>query len=99
MLSDFGLLESSSEGRYTLHQTIADYARLHYHERAAQERLIAYVVAYLQAHRKDYELIERESATILAALDNGAVDLADLAEALGVPAGSLLAPARRFGTF
>ena len=33
--------------------------------------------------------------SILAALDNGAVDLADLAEAVGVPAGSLLAPARR----
>ena len=33
--------------------------------------------------------------SILAVLDNGAVDLADLAEALGVPAGSLLAPARR----
>ncbi len=33
--------------------------------------------------------------SILAALDNGPVDLPDLAEALGVPAASLLGPARR----
>jgi primosomal protein N' (replication factor Y) (superfamily II helicase) len=33
--------------------------------------------------------------SILAALENGPVDLPELAEALGVPAGSLLGPARR----
>jgi primosomal protein N' (replication factor Y) len=36
--------------------------------------------------------------SILAALDKGAVDLAALAEALDVPAGSLLAPARRLAS-
>jgi tetratricopeptide (TPR) repeat protein len=70
VLSDFGLLESSSEGRYTLHQTIVDYARLHLHENAAHERLIAYIVAYLEAHKKDYELLELEGATILAVLES-----------------------------
>jgi tetratricopeptide (TPR) repeat protein/transcriptional regulator with XRE-family HTH domain len=70
MLSDFGLLESSSEARYTLHQTIVDYARLHLHANAAHERLIAYIVAYLEAHKKDYELLELEGTTILAALES-----------------------------
>ncbi len=70
MLSDFGLLESSSEGRYTLHQTIADYARLQFHENAAHELLITYMVTYLEAHTKDYELLEREGSTILAALES-----------------------------
>jgi tetratricopeptide (TPR) repeat protein/transcriptional regulator with XRE-family HTH domain len=69
MLSDFGLLESSSAGRYTLHQTIADYARLHHHKTAAYERLIAYVTDYLGQHRKDYELLELESAMIFAAIE------------------------------
>ena len=70
MLSDFGLLESSSEDRYTLHQTIADYARLHLHENTPYERLIAYIVAYLEAHKKDYELLEIEGPTILVAFES-----------------------------
>ena len=38
-LFDAGLLESSVSGRYTLHQTIADYARLHLQDATAYERL------------------------------------------------------------
>jgi tetratricopeptide (TPR) repeat protein/transcriptional regulator with XRE-family HTH domain len=74
-LSDAGLLESSGSGRYTLHQIIADYARLHLDaeprdaKRAAQERLVAFVTAFVEEHRKDYELLEVESKTILAALE------------------------------
>ncbi|MBV9232337.1 MAG: tetratricopeptide repeat protein, partial [Chloroflexi bacterium] len=68
-LSDAGLLESSGSGRYTLHQTIADYARVHLKENVAYDRLIAYVINYVEAHKKDYELLEQESSTILAALE------------------------------
>ncbi len=68
-LSDAGLLESSGPGRYTLHQTNADYAYVQLTGTEAQERLIAYGVGYAEEHRTDYERLEQESSTILAALE------------------------------
>jgi tetratricopeptide (TPR) repeat protein/transcriptional regulator with XRE-family HTH domain len=68
-LFDAGLLESSISGRYTLHQTIADYARFHLEETAAYERLVTYFTSFAEAHKKDYELLEQESNIILAALE------------------------------
>ncbi|MBO0781435.1 MAG: tetratricopeptide repeat protein, partial [Ktedonobacteraceae bacterium] len=71
-LNDTGLLESSGSGRYTLHQTIADYAYLRLDEAsadAAYSRLIDYVTVYVENHRKNSELLDLESTTILAALD------------------------------
>ena len=68
-LIDAGLLEVSNEGRYALHQTIADYARLHLQGTAPQERLLEYAHAFVEVHRTDYELLDLESGTILAALE------------------------------
>src|SRR6266516_4542962 len=68
-LIDAGLLESSSEGRYALHQTIADYARLHMQGTEPHERLIQYAHDFVQEHRTDYELLDLESGTIIAALE------------------------------
>ncbi|HYU71128.1 MAG TPA: tetratricopeptide repeat protein, partial [Ktedonobacteraceae bacterium] len=68
-LIDAGLLESSSEGRYALHQTIADYARLHLQGTEPHERLIQYAHDFVQEHRTDYELLDLESGTIIAALE------------------------------
>jgi tetratricopeptide (TPR) repeat protein/transcriptional regulator with XRE-family HTH domain len=69
-LTDAGLLESAGSDRYTLHQTIADYARLHLKEESgAPDRLITYAFDYVEAHKKDYELLELESSIILAALE------------------------------
>ncbi len=70
-LTDAGLLESSgpARDRYTLHQVIADYARLHLTEHTAHEHLIAYVTDYVEAHNKEYEMLELESGNILAALE------------------------------
>src|SRR5262249_27676901 len=79
LLTDTGLLESSGSDRYTLHQTIADYARLQLKEYSARERLVAYVTTFVEQHRKDYEILEGESNNILAALD-AAVELARYAE-------------------
>jgi tetratricopeptide (TPR) repeat protein len=70
-LSDAGLLESNGE-RYTLHQVIADYAHMHLPDQRAREahsRLIAYITDYVEAHKKDYDLLELESSTIRAALE------------------------------
>jgi tetratricopeptide (TPR) repeat protein/transcriptional regulator with XRE-family HTH domain len=68
-LFDAGLLESNVSGRYTLHQTTADYARLHLEEATAYERLISYFTDFVEAHKKEYELLEQESTIILGALE------------------------------
>ncbi len=68
-LADTGLLESASSDRYTLHQTIADYTRNRLQDEAPYTRLIAYVTTYIESHHTDYEELERESSTILAALE------------------------------
>ena len=68
-LSDAGLLESSEPGRYTLHQTIADYARIQLSGTAPHERLAAYFATYVEVHTGDYEILDQESANIVAALE------------------------------
>jgi transcriptional regulator with XRE-family HTH domain len=69
LLMDAGLLESSSDERYTLHQTIADYAHIHMKEQTAYERLIAYVVRVVEQRQTDHEWLEKECSMILAALE------------------------------
>ena len=69
VLADAGLLESSGPERYTLHQTIADYARAHLTDTSAAERLATYFVAYVKAHTADYTALELENGNILAALE------------------------------
>ncbi len=68
-LTDAGLLESSGPGRYTLHQTIADYARHHLTDESVPERLVNYFVAYIEAHAEDATVFDSESANIVAALE------------------------------
>jgi tetratricopeptide (TPR) repeat protein/transcriptional regulator with XRE-family HTH domain len=67
-LSDAGLLESSRSGRYSLHQTIADYARTQRTGTAAHERLVAYGIEYAERQAKDAVALEQESSIILVAL-------------------------------
>jgi len=69
ILWDAGLLESSGSGRYALHQTIADFANYPVRDTPAQQRLVQYIVHYIVEHEQDYEALEREESTILAALD------------------------------
>jgi len=68
-LWDAGLLESSGPQRYTLHQTIADYARLQVQDTTAQQRLVNYMIQYVQNHEQDYDALEPEANNILTALD------------------------------
>ena len=68
-LWDAGLLESSGPGRYSLHQTIADYPRAHGQQGEAQARLVSYMLSWLQARARDDETVEREMSNLLAALD------------------------------
>ena len=68
-LTDAGLLESSGPERYTLHQTIADYARVHVTDESVTGRLVDYFVTYVEAHTADSLELESESANIVAALE------------------------------
>ncbi|MBV9615717.1 MAG: helix-turn-helix domain-containing protein [Ktedonobacteraceae bacterium] len=67
-LSDAGLLESQGPGRYMLHQTIADYAKM-VEMPDAYERLVCYGVTYVEEHASDYELLGTEINNILAVFD------------------------------
>ncbi len=68
-LSDAGLLESHGPGRYTLHQTIADYARMKLSDSTAYTRLAVYFAGYVEQHQKDYDLLDMELPNVLAALE------------------------------
>jgi tetratricopeptide (TPR) repeat protein len=73
-LVDHGLLEPSGAWRYTMHQTIADYARLGLADdagaqRAARERMVSYYVDYVKTHKQAYDTLEVESDNITAALE------------------------------
>ncbi len=67
-LVDAGLLESNSSGRYSLHQTISDYARLHLKDASVWQRFIAYWVRFVKEHKNDYHVLEGESSIIQGAL-------------------------------
>jgi len=67
-LVDAGLLESCGQNRYSLHQTIADYAQTHLEKIEAYQRFVSYFVGYVQDYKEDYEALERESTNIIAAL-------------------------------
>lgn len=67
-LIDAGLLESAEVGRYTLHQTIVDYASAMQPDMAAYERMIAYYVGYVERYAQNFLALERETNNILVAL-------------------------------
>jgi tetratricopeptide (TPR) repeat protein len=67
-LIDAGLLESAGPERYTLHQTIADYAGTRQYNSAACERMVEYFIRFVETHETDFDALERETSTILAAL-------------------------------
>jgi len=71
-LVDHGLLESVEPDRYTLHQTISDYARAAAAESAveaeAAARLVAYFVQYAGARADDYKPLDLELNNLQAAL-------------------------------
>ncbi len=72
-LWDAGLLESCHAQRYTLHQTIVDYARADQPpDLAALRRLVLYMFNFLEKHTQDSTMLEIETINILTALDSAA---------------------------
>ncbi|HEX9057145.1 MAG TPA: tetratricopeptide repeat protein [Ktedonobacterales bacterium] len=78
-LCDAGLLESSGPGRYTLHRTIADYARHVMADDTPYARFITYFTSYAKAHANDSAALDLEKDNVLAALKFAAERRADLA--------------------
>ena len=69
VLSDAGLLESSGPGRYTLHQTIADYARIHLLDSDVYARMADYYAQFVTRHARELDLLDQEVNNIFAALE------------------------------
>ena len=67
-LVDCGLLESRAPDRLTLHQTIAEYARMAQQEAGPRRRFVAYYVQQLEDHRLDYDRLDPEARNIFTAL-------------------------------
>ncbi len=67
-LWDIGLLESAEPGRYTLHQTIVDYARELATDEAIWQRLGTWAIDLLRRHQHDDALLAQERANIEAYL-------------------------------
>ena len=65
---DYGLVESSGPDRYTLHQTIADYAKAKLADHTAYERMVEHFVRYAETHEMDYGALALEASNVLAAL-------------------------------
>ena len=68
-LVDYGLLENSGPDRYTMHQTIADYARLQSADLAATGRLVNYFVQYAETHTTESGMLDLELDNLLAAIE------------------------------
>ncbi len=69
-LTDVGLIESYEPGRYMLHQTITDYARLDLQDpKTIFERLIGYTISLLKTQQKNYIQLDLDSPLVFAALE------------------------------
>ena len=73
-LWDSGLLESSGPGRYTLHQTIIDYARELGTDESTWQRLGHWISDLLRKHRSDETILQEEQANIEAYLERSQTD-------------------------
>ncbi|GHO93582.1 hypothetical protein KSF_036300 [Reticulibacter mediterranei] len=68
-LVDAGLLEMIGSGRYALHSTIADYARIQqYNVTSARKRMVAYFVRYVEMYGMDSHALTIEQHNIQEAL-------------------------------
>jgi transcriptional regulator with XRE-family HTH domain len=67
-LVDAGLLEVIESGRYILHPTIADYARIQHDLTAARKRMVAYFVRYVETYAMDSRALTAEQHNIQEAL-------------------------------
>lgn len=68
VLVDAGLLECSGDERYTLHQTIADYAQERSTDPQTIQRMVEYCVRFAEDHSANYDQLAVERDNLLASL-------------------------------
>ncbi|GHO57942.1 NB-ARC domain-containing protein [Ktedonobacter robiniae] len=69
VLIDAGLLEGVGAGRYALHQIIIDYVRLKHVDGEARNRLIDYILNYLEQYHTIDAALNQEQDILLAGLE------------------------------
>ncbi|MDQ6947036.1 MAG: tetratricopeptide repeat protein [Actinomycetota bacterium] len=80
LLIDAGLVEGLAPGRYTMHQTISDYARAQNPTPRSEPRMVEFFASFVPEHASDNEALDLELTNILAAVD--IADRTGLPEAL-----------------
>jgi tetratricopeptide (TPR) repeat protein/transcriptional regulator with XRE-family HTH domain len=69
LLTDVGLLETTGSGRYMLHRIIIDYVKSKYVDREAQNRLIDYILHYLEKYHDDDIALDQEQDILFAGIE------------------------------
>lgn len=85
-LYDVGLLESCGPARYTIHQTINDYARMHLDAAVTHARMLDFFAAYAVEHAADFTALDAEAVNILTAFHSEAKTIMSAAFVRGVEA-------------
>jgi transcriptional regulator with XRE-family HTH domain len=67
-LIDAGLLESAGPERYTLHQSIVDYAMCRQSNSVAYERMVEYFINFVEAYETDHKTLDQDAGNVLVAL-------------------------------
>ena len=70
ILYDSGLIEIVPSDRYTLHQVISDFGRLHYTNPIAKRRMINFCLEYVEKHQADFDSLDHEVDNIFAAFQH-----------------------------
>lgn len=78
-LVDCGLIEARPPDRFTLHQTISEYARMVQDTKNPRQRFVTFYVQQVIDHPVDYDVLDPEARNIFTALD-AAEDLGMSAE-------------------
>lgn len=72
-LVDSGLVERCQQDRYQIHQTILDYAQLQEPDPAVEERLIAFVIPFVERHAQEMPILDQDLPLITTALEQAHV--------------------------
>jgi len=67
-LTNAGLLEGYAAGRYTLHQTITDYARTKRSDMSSEVRIVTYFADFAAENERNFAVLEQESSNVVEAL-------------------------------
>ncbi len=68
-LGESGLVEAVAPGRYTLHQTIADFVRVSVDLSRAELRMVEYYLTYMQTNQHDPSTLALEFDNLSASID------------------------------